>query len=212
MLEETMGTMRTPNFGALKTLLLSTACFSIAGTAFAQSASVDEQTSDQEKRQDTIVVTGSQIVGAQVDDVLPVTRVDAVDIETAGVVSGDELFRSIPQAGAVNFQDNKTSGGINDARGDVASINLRELGTGNTLLLINGRRMVLNPGFQTELLVPVVSPNTNTIPASGVRRVEVLRDGASAIYGADAVGGVVNTILRGNREGGFATGAIWHCR
>ena len=63
--------------------------------------------------------------------------------------------------------------------------------------------MTLDPGFQTELLVPVVSPDTNTIMPGSVRRVEVLRDGASAIYGADAVAGVVNTILRGNRNGGF---------
>lgn len=200
-----MGTTGKLKFGALKTLLLSTACFSLAGTAFAQTAPGDGQADDEEQRQDTIIVTGTQIKGAQIDDVLPVTKLDTVDIETTGAVSGDELFRSIPQAGAVEFQDNKTSGGINDARGDVASINLRELGTGNTLLLINGRRMVLNPGFQTEFFVPVVSPNTNTIPASGVRRVEVLRDGASAIYGADAVGGVINTILRNNREDGFAT-------
>ena len=186
---------------ALKSVLLSSVCLSIAGPSFSQGAPAEE-----ESRQETVTVTGTQIKGAKIDDVLPVTKVDTIDIETSGVVSGDELFRSIPQAGAVNFQDNKTSGGINDARGDVASINLRELGTGNTLLLINGRRMVLNPGFQTELLVPVVSPNTNTIPASGVQRVEVLRDGASAIYGADAVGGVVNTILKSNRKGGFATG------
>lgn len=191
----------TVRLGALRTLLLSTACFSLAGTAFAQTAS----DANQEDGRETIVVTGSQILGAPIDDVLPVTKLDLVDIETTGAVSGDELFRSIPQAGAVEFQDNKTSGGINDARGDVASINLRELGTGNTLLLINGRRMVLNPGFQTEFFVPVVSPNTNTIPASAVRSVEVLRDGASAIYGADAVGGVVNTILRSNRDDGFAT-------
>jgi iron complex outermembrane receptor protein len=190
---------------ALKSLLLTTVCSAFTGAALAQEASDAEAASDQERREDVIVVTGSQIVGAQIDSVLPVTVLDALDVETTGAVSGDELFRSIPQAGAVNFQDNKTSGGINDARGDVASINLRELGTGNTLLLLNGRRMVLNPGFQTEFSVPVVSPNTNTIPASAVRRVEVLRDGASAIYGADAVGGVVNTILRSNREGGFAT-------
>lgn len=63
--------------------------------------------------------------------------------------------------------------------------------------------MLNNPGFQTELFVPVVSPDTNTIAPGSIRRVEVLRDGASAVYGADAVAGVVNTILRGNRDGGY---------
>ena len=153
-----------------------------------------------------IVVTGSQIKGAKIDAVLPVTVLTEEDVEATGAVTGDELFRSIPQIGATAFNDQNTVGSANAARGDVASINLRDLGTGNTLLLINGRRMVLNPGFQTELLVPVVSPNTNTIPPGAVRRVEVLRDGASPIYGADAVAGVIDTQLKGNMKGGFLQG------
>ena len=170
-----------------------------SGSAFAQDTAQDAAADGE----DIIVVTGSQIVGAKIDDVLPVTVLDEVAIETTGATSGDELFRSIPQTGAVAFNDQSTVGGVNGARGDIASINLRALGTGNTLLLINGRRMVLNPGFQTELFVPVVSPDTNTIPPGGVRRVEVLRDGASAVYGADAVAGVVNTHLKGDLDGGF---------
>lgn len=150
-----------------------------------------------------IVVTGTQIRGAQVDDVLPVTVVGEELIDSIDPSSGDEIFRAIPQAGSVEFNEQSTAGGVNGARGDIASINLRGLGTGNTLLLINGRRMLFNPGFQTELFVPVVSPDTNTIAPGSIRRVEVLRDGASAVYGADAVAGVVNTILRSGREGGF---------
>jgi len=126
--------------------------------------------------------------------VLPVTVVDEIDIENSGASSGDEIFRSIPQAGTVAFNEQNATT-QNNARGDVASINLRDLGTGNTLLLINGRRMNLHPGFQTELLVPVVTPDANEIAPGSVRRIEVLRDGASAIYGADAVAGVINTHL-----------------
>ena len=152
-----------------------------------------------------IIVTGTQIQGAKINDVLPVTVIDELDIQNIAAASGDELFRAIPQAGTVAFNEqNDTT--QNNARGDVASINLRDLGTGNTLLLINGRRMILHPGFQTELLVPVVSPDANEIAPGSVRRLEVLRDGASAIYGADAVAGVVNTVLRGNRKGGFIEG------
>lgn len=158
---------------------------------------------DNGEDEDLIIVTGSQIRGAQIDDVLPVTRVDEEQIEAINPGSGDELFRAIPQAGFVAFNEQNTTGGINGVRGDVASINLRALGTGNTLLLLNGRRMVNDPGFQTELLVPVVSPDTNTISPGSVRRVEVLRDGASAVYGADAVAGVVNTVLKGGLDGGF---------
>ncbi len=152
-----------------------------------------------------IIVTGTQIQGAKINDVLPVTVLDETDIANVAATSGDELFRAIPQAGGVAFNEQNDISS-NNVRGDVASINLRDLGTGNTLLLINGRRMVLTPGFQTELLVPVVSPDTNEIAPGSVRRLEVLRDGASAIYGADAVAGVVNTVLRGNRKGGFIEG------
>ncbi|MEL7782859.1 TonB-dependent receptor plug domain-containing protein [Citromicrobium bathyomarinum] len=148
-----------------------------------------------------IVVVGSQIKGSKITDTLPVTVVDMDAIDNIAPSSGDELFRAIPQSGDVGFNEQRTTGGINDARGDVASVNLRSLGTGNTLVLLNGRRMVLHPGYQTENLVPVTSVNANAIPVSGVRRLEVLRDGAAAIYGTDAVGGVVNTVLRDNFDG-----------
>ncbi|WP_417592774.1 TonB-dependent receptor domain-containing protein [Parasphingorhabdus sp.] len=175
----------------------------IAGTnstAWAQDAAAQGATDSE----NVIVVTGSQIKGAKIDDVLPVTVLDEVAIEATGADSGDDLFRAIPQAGTVEFNDQSSqSNSPNAARGDIASINLRGLGTGNTLLLINGRRMVLNPGFQTELFVPVVSADTNEIAPGAVRRIEVLRDGASALYGADAVAGVVNTILKDNLDGGF---------
>jgi len=186
--------IRIRNIGALllgTTALISTNC------ALAQTS---DETPDNEN---IIVVTGSQIQGAKINDVLPVTVLDEQAIEATGAASGEELFAAIPQVGTTAFNEQNTTGGVNGARGDIASINLRDLGTGNTLLLINGRRMNLHPGFQTELLVPVVSPDTNEIPPGSVKRLEILRDGASAVYGADAVAGVVNTILKGNMTGGF---------
>ena len=155
-----------------------------------------------EQTEPEIVVTGTQIQGAQINDVLPVTVLDEQQVENTGASSGDELFRAIPQNGTVAFNEQNATT-QNNVRGDVGSVNLRDLGTGNTLLLINGRRMNLHPGFQTELLVPVVSPDTNEIAPGSVRRIEVLRDGASAIYGADAVAGVINTVLKGDLKGGF---------
>ncbi|NBX40089.1 MAG: TonB-dependent receptor, partial [Gammaproteobacteria bacterium] len=148
-----------------------------------------------------VVIVGSQIRGLKVTDVLPVTVVEKEDIVATAAVSGDELFRSIPQAGDVQFQEARTTGNLNDARGDTSSINLRNLGTGNTLVLLNGRRVVPAPGTQTENLVPVQTANTNAFPISGVKRVEVLRDGAAAIYGTDAVAGVVNTVLETDFKG-----------
>ena len=160
-----------------------------------------------------IVVVGSRIEGAKISGALPVSVLDTDRILATGSVSGDELFRSIPQAGDVQFQEARTTGNLNDARGDNASINLRSVGTGNTLVLLNGRRMILTPGTQTENFVPVQTANTNSLPVGATRRIEVLRDGAAAIYGADAVAGVVNVVLDDKFEGlrvdtryGFADG------
>ena len=184
------------------TLLTSTALLALGHTAAMAQTETTQTSGEEGTTNSEIVVIGTQIQGAKINDVLPVTVLDEQAIENTGAASGDELFRAIPQAGTVAFNEQNATT-VNNARGDVGSINLRDLGTGNTLLLINGRRMTLHPGFQTELLVPVVSSDTNEIATGSVRRIEILRDGASAIYGADAVAGVVNTVLRGNRRGGF---------
>jgi len=162
----------------------------------------------QQEADNEVVVIGSQIRGADIAGALPVTVLNEQDIDAIAATSGDELFRAIPQAGDVAFNETRDAGGINDARGDVASINLRALGTGNTLVLLNGRRMVLHPGTQSENLVPVQSVNTNAIPVLGVRRVETLLDGAAAIYGSDAVAGVINTVLKDNLDGFRVTGEV----
>jgi len=152
-----------------------------------------------------VIVTGSQIRGASTTEALPVSVITQADIQTIGAASSDELFRSIPGVGAVGFGGNNqrsVSFGINGARGDVSSINLRSLGEGNTLVLMNGRRLVDHPGTQTdEQTAPAVTVNMNAIPIMGLQRVEVLRDGASALYGTDAVAGVVNTVLRNDFDG-----------
>jgi outer membrane receptor for ferrienterochelin and colicin len=152
-----------------------------------------------------ITVTGTQIKGAKISDALAVSVVSAEEIEILGVESGDELLAAIPEMGQNFFSEMDTAGGINSARGDVGAINMRNLGTGNTLVLLNGRRLVNMATYQTEEVggsfVPVNSVNSTHIPVYGVERIEVLRDGASAIYGADAVAGVVNTVLKNDFEG-----------
>jgi iron complex outermembrane recepter protein len=192
-------TMATKMFRRLA--LLSTTGLMTATMAHAQDAPAPAP-QPVEEAEPAIIVTGTRIQGAQINDVLPVTVLDEKQIENTGASSGDELFRAIPQIGTVAFNEQNATT-QNNVRGDVGSVNLRDLGTGNTLLLINGRRMNLHPGFQTELLVPVVSPDSNEIAPGSIRRIEVLRDGASAIYGADAVAGVINTVLKGNMKGGF---------
>ena len=149
----------------------------------------------------TLKVVGSHIRRVKDTETLPVTVMDQEDIEDTGATTGDELLRNIPQIGEVSFNSERAIGGVNDARGDVNSINLRGLGTGNTLTLLNGRRLVLHPGTQSENFVPVTTVNSNTLPVAGLRSVEVLRDGAAAIYGSDAVAGVINYSLKDNYLG-----------
>jgi len=151
-----------------------------------------------------VVVVGTHIKGAATTDALPVVVMDQDAIDGAAAVSGDELLRSIPQMGDVLFDASNNPQTSNAARGDVNSVNLRSLGVGNTLVLLNGRRLVQHPtsqGTSDTGTVPVQSFNSNAIPASGVERLEVLLDGAAAIYGADAVAGVVNTVLQSDFDG-----------
>ena len=153
-----------------------------------------------------VVVTGSQIKGAKITGALPVSILSNDDIEALGVDSGDDLIENIVEQGQNYFTEAEdASGGVNASRGDMGAYNLRNLGVGNTLTLLNGRRLVTSPGYQTELIggdyVPTASVNSNLIPVTGIERLEILRDGASAIYGADAVAGVINNVLQTDYEG-----------
>ena len=161
-----------------------------------------------------VVVVGSQIKGASITGVLPVTVISSEDIDALGIDSGDELLDNIAEFGQNTFNQVDFNGGYNASRGDVGAFNLRDIGTGNTLTLLNGRRLVTSPGYQTEAIlggtIPVMTTNSNAIPSYGAERVEILRDGASAIYGADALAGVVNTVLKTDFVGTklrFKTGA-----
>jgi len=162
---------------------------------------------DEEKREiEEVVVTGSQIKGAKITGALPVSVISNADIEAIGADSGDDLLENIVEQGQNYFTEAEdASGGVNASRGDVGAYNLRNLGVGNTLTLLNGRRLVNSPGYQTELIggdyVPTTSVNSNLIPVTGIERLEILRDGASAIYGADAVAGVINNVLQKDFEG-----------
>lgn len=180
-----------------KSVLIVASSLVLAMTANAQNNDEDIE---------EITVTGSQIKGVPISGALPVSVVSIEDIEAYGIDSGDELLDFIPENGNNFFNEAENiSGGVNSARGDVGAFNLRSMGTGNTLVLLNGRRLVMAPQYQTEEVggsfVPVNTVNSNTIPVFGVQRVEVLRDGASAIYGADAVAGVVNTVLKNDLDG-----------
>ncbi|WP_336977488.1 TonB-dependent receptor domain-containing protein [Brevundimonas nasdae] len=187
--------------GAASAVLLISAGAALAQDAAPQSAPAQEGDAAQVE---DIVVVGSQIRGASTTAALPVTVVTQEEIIATGAVSGDDLLRSIPQMGDVLFSSANNPQTSNAARGDVNSVNLRSLGVGNTLVLLNGRRIVQHPtsqGTSDTGTVPVLSYNSNAIPVSGLERLEVLLDGAAAIYGADAVAGVVNTVLQQDFDG-----------
>jgi outer membrane receptor protein involved in Fe transport len=175
-------------------------------TETAPSPEASPQTRDSGRQKEDagdIVVVGSQIKGASITAALPVTVIGADQIAASGATSGDDLFRSIPQAGDVTFNESNNAQTSNAARGDVSSINLRNLGVGYTLVLLNGRRLVQHPTSQAgEGNVPVLGYNANSLPVAGLERVEILRDGAAAIYGSDAVAGVVNTVTKTDLSGG----------
>lgn len=175
-----------------KRLLFASACASLvmaSGAAFAaeEDADVGE-----------VVVTGSRIKRADIEGVGPATVIGAPEIARSGIVNVETLLQRLPAAAGY-------SGGQGNAywaaRGwGTATVNLRGLGINRTLVLLNGRRLV-NGGTGANS-----APDLNTIPASIIGRVEVLKDGASAIYGTDAVAGVVNIITRTDIEG-FEVGA-----
>ena len=103
-----------------------------------------------------VVVIGSQIKG-RITEAVPVTLITEADLQSIGAVSGDDLFRSIPQFADTNFNTSNSAQTTNAARGDVGSADLRTLGIGNTLVLINGRRTVNHPTSQALT-------NTNSVP------------------------------------------------
>ena len=180
---------------------------SVTMPAYAQTAAPAPDAPAEEPTQEVVVV-GSQIRG-KATQALPVTVLDTKQIDATGALSGDELFRAIPQLGDVTFNPSNNPQTSNAARGDVNSINLRNLGVGNTLVLLNGRRLVSHPTSQAgEGNVPVLGYNSNSIPVANIQRLEILRDGAAAIYGADAVAGVVNTVLKENYDGISIDGSL----
>lgn len=177
------------------------AMIAVASTAQAQSPASSLPVAASAAATDTvdIVVTGTNLRRTQAEGALPITVIDESDIALRGGSTGADLFASLPMASPPAI--NESVIGSQAARGDVASVDLRGIGAGSTLMLINGRRIASHPLSGSDQGVPALSPNANVIPTALLSRVEILRDGASAIYGADAAAGVINSILIPNRKG-----------
>src|SRR5712691_2584771 len=139
--------------------------------------------------EEEIVVTGSRVRRKDLTTPAPVTVLTREQLQASGKVTIGDFLQMMPEQGnAPNFQLN--NGGATYSADGATRINLRSLGVTRTLVLVNGRRFV--PGG----VGASSSVDLNTIPAAAVERIEVLKDGASAIYGPDAISGVVNVITR----------------
>jgi iron complex outermembrane receptor protein len=175
----------------LKTIVRAIALLGVAAplAAFSQDAA------------QRVEITGSSIKRIASEGALPVQIITRQDLEKQGIVTAEQMVASL--SGNGNGMDNLASNsdvaaGSGRGNNGLSSANLRMQGAGSTLVLVNGRRVApqgLNGGIV----------DLNSIPMGAVERVEVLKDGASAIYGTDAIGGVINFILRKNYKGVQAT-------
>ena len=167
---------------------------SITAALFAsQSYSVIAAEADEVER---IEVTGSHIKRTDMEGPSPLTSISSEDIANSGVTDLIGLFTKLPMAGQGTFStqgnssDNTSNGG--------SSVSLRGLGADSTLILVNGRRVSVSP-FANNIDTAFV--DINNIPLAAIKRVDILKDGASATYGSDAVAGVINIVLRDDIEG-----------
>jgi len=135
-----------------------------------------------------VVVTGSFIVGTPKDTAIPVAVLNQEDLEKRGSPSILDIIKTLPISGPVLGDSNQFSPNAQGRNGG-GTINIRGLGAQRTLVLLNGKRFA---GYQAD---------TNLLPESAIGRVEVLKDGAAATYGSDAIGGVANFITRKNFSG-----------
>lgn len=157
------------------------------------------QTAEPAAELNRITVTGSNIKRINLETASPVQIITREEMVRGGATSLNEVLRNI-SANVGGIDENRTNGFSAGAAG----LNLRGIGSQATLLLINGRRLAAyaQPEFQTTFV------DLNSIPVGAVERIEILKDGASAIYGSEAMAGVVNIIMRDTFEGAMIDGSI----
>ncbi|HEV2620596.1 MAG TPA: TonB-dependent receptor [Frateuria sp.] len=183
-------------------LALGASIFSVAAMAQAQVSTPENQQSSNQtappskkeaKTLESVVVTGSLIKRVDIETASPVVTLDRATITNSGKPVLGDVLQQMPSisGNATNPQNNSNGGGVASPlleAGDGASrVSLRGLGINRTLVLVNGQRMS--------------NPDINLIPPDMIERVDVLAEGASTVYGSDAIGGVVNFILRKNYKG-----------
>ncbi|MFK8047359.1 MAG: TonB-dependent receptor plug domain-containing protein [Halioglobus sp.] len=143
---------------------------------------------DEERLVEEVVITGSRIKRADSDSISPITTLTSEDLSVSGNLTLENFVQDLPSVNGGDF-----GAGVNNGNPGVATVSLRGLGPNRTLVLVNGKRFA-SAGVDGYV-------DLNSIPTSIVERIEVLRDGASTVYGTDAVAGVVNIITKKNFEG-----------
>ncbi|MBN8801494.1 MAG: TonB-dependent receptor plug domain-containing protein, partial [Stenotrophomonas acidaminiphila] len=188
-------TVRPPRMHHLSAALLLALGSPLA--AFAQSQPTAAAASPEARTLDKIEVTGSRIKRTDVEAAMPVTIIQKAEIEAQGITSAEQLLQQLNIASSGPDSLAANSGvappGTRGNNG-VSGANLRGQGADATLVLLNGRRVAAH-GLAGQVV------DLNSIPFAAIERVEVLRDGASAVYGTDAIGGVINFITRNNYQG-----------
>lgn len=184
---------------AYRISLLSLACACACAPALAQEVPGTDD-AEVETTLENVVVTGTRIRGAAPVGA-PVLSLDQEQIRSAGATTLTEVLRNVPQVANLGADDSRFNA-VQGANGNLtagSAINLRGFGPDATLTLIGGRRVPISPTLGTTAGTGAF--DVSLLPTSAVERVEVMADGGSALYGADAVGGVVNLLLRSPFDG-----------
>jgi len=179
-----MNTKKVKLPGSRKSLLTSASVLAAAAAAITATPAMAQDAEEEE----AIVVTGTRLVRQDFEAISPITTVGAEQLELTATLTTESLLNELPQIVPGNTITSNNVGGE-----DFATVDLRGLGINRTLVLVNGERV---PGSSTLGTVDLA-----TIPASMISRVEVVTGGASAVYGSDAVAGVINFVLKDDYEG-----------
>lgn len=186
-----------PRLNTLSTAVAGAMLLAVAAPSFAQDA--EEQTTSTNSAPasllDTVTVVGSRIKRAEIEGPAPVTIITRADIDREGFQTVGDMLQSLTQQSTANFTGDLAVTGFTP---NAQVINLRGMGPGYTLTLVNGRRP---PDYPQPYNRDNNVVNVRAIPSAIVERIEVLTGGASAIYGSDAVAGVVNIVTRKNYDG-----------
>ncbi len=175
-----MKNKRNPMYFAIQTAL-TTGALIASGSVFAQ-----DDDDDDKVELERVVTTGTHIRATDLETAAPVFSIDREDIARTGLTNVGDLLRQIPAAGSsLNLTDNNGGNGA-------IQVDLRNLGSNRVLVMVNGKRWATSIAGSADF---------TTIPVAVIERIDVLKDGASAIYGSDAIAGVINIITRTDYEG-----------